>query len=87
MNRILVCASNRRERDRLMRAAEQDGARLEPAKHRAYFDQLEIELRFEILDSERDADRLQGLELAGAVNFRAVSNDQCRTMIYARWRP
>lgn len=90
MNRILVCAANGRERDYWLGLALDDGAELEKGKgppFRAIFRRLELELRFEIFERDGDADKLRGLELDGVLNLEAVSNQSCRSMIYARLRP
>lgn len=88
---ILVCAASKLERDRQLHAAKADGAQLDAANSRAVFPSLGIELRFEILARNTDADRLRGLELAGVLNIRAVDlsrdGERIRDMIYSRLRP
>jgi hypothetical protein len=90
MNRVLVCCSSSAERDHLLHCAAADGAHLERVPRgglRAIFPSLEVELRFEILERELDAERLRGLELAGVLNLKAVRNEAVRSMIYSRIRP
>jgi hypothetical protein len=88
ISRILVCAANSRERDYWLALAAKDGAeQVSNQPYRALFPALELELRIEIFERSSDADRVRGLELAGVLNFGAVRDEQCRSMIIARIRP
>lgn len=88
ISRILVCAASSRERDYWLQLALKDGAERDPNQpYRAIFRALEVELRFEIFERLADGEKLHGLELDGVLNFDAVIDPACRSMIYARIRP